>query len=59
MEILTYELAKRLSEYGYQSDEITKEEAETELFREFTEAEFEDLKEALFVYENYIVYGIE
>ena len=59
MEILTYELAKRLSEYGYQSDEITKEEAENELFREFTEAEFEDLKEALFVYENYIVYGIQ
>lgn len=53
-----HDLARTLAEYGYSSDEVTKEEAESELFREFTESEFEDLKNELFSWEIYTVYGI-
>jgi hypothetical protein len=53
-----WELAKSLYSYGYRSDDLTKQDAENELFREFTEAEFETLTDTLFDYENYTVYGI-
>lgn len=53
-----HDLARTLSDYGYSSDELTKEEAESELFRDFTDSEFEDLKNELFNWEIYTVYGI-
>ncbi len=53
-----WELAKSLYAYGYRSDDLTKQDAENELFKEFTETEFEALTDTLFDYENYTVYGI-
>ena len=56
--IEAHDKARMLSDWGYTSDEITKEEAENELFAEFTNEEFELLKEELFSWEIYTVYGI-
>ena len=53
-----WELAKSLYSYGYRSEDLTKQDAENELFREFTDSEFETLTDTLFDYENYTVYGI-
>lgn len=53
-----WELAKSLYTYGYRSDDLTKEDAEKELFREFIESDFKTLTDTLFDYEIYTVYGI-
>lgn len=53
-----HDLARTLSEYGYTSEDLTKEDAENELFREFTDEEFEALNNELFSWEIYTVYGI-
>lgn len=53
-----HDLARTLSEYSYTSEDLTKEDAENELFREFTDEEFTALTDELFNWEIYTVYGI-